>query len=139
MALAVLGVRSTCPHNLGRDPLDRHFARLPKESSTMEWTEERRSHRRYPIHADLRYTLHPYHPPTTGSGRTINVSKGGVLFESETALPEDMRIRLSIAWPVMLNNKVGLRLHGIGRVVRSQGSLVAVKIFRYDFRTMSLR
>ena len=70
-----------------------------------------------------------------GSGRTVNMSAGGVLFQSTHVLPVGDDVELSIAWPAQLDNKIRLQLCIIGRTVWSGNNFTAVQIQRYEFRT----
>ena len=99
--------------------------------------KERRSDRRYPIHADLQYSLRRYRFSMVGKGKTVNVSSHGVLFESDAILPPNMAIQLRIDWPARLNDQVRLRLHADGRVVRVEDKNIAVEVSQYSFHTLS--
>ena len=96
----------------------------------------RRLVRRFPIDVELEYKLISRgHVVETGQGRTVNISSGGILFESRCALPPGMFIELSIAWPARLRNTVALKLHATGLTVRGHGKFTAVTIRRHMFRT----
>jgi len=98
--------------------------------------DERRRHRRYPLRLEVRYKLlHVGHTVQTGSGRTVNLSTGGVLFEVDRALPLRNEIMLDIAWPALLDGVQHLKVVASGRVVRSEGRTVAVRIRTFEFRT----
>ena len=73
-----------------------------------------------------------------GAGRTLNLSSGGILFECEGGLPIGATVRLSLTWPVPLNNQVGLNLCVMGRTVRSFGRYTAVEIVSHEFKTRPL-
>lgn len=104
------------------------------ESSRSE--HARRSHRRYPINVEVEYKLIDGHRVLkTGSGLTLNLSSGGVLFACEDALPIGAAIRLTLTWPVLLNERAGLNLCVNGRIVRSFGKYTAVEILSHEFRT----
>jgi hypothetical protein len=70
-----------------------------------------------------------------GSGRTVNMSASGVLFQSTRALPVGESVEVSIAWPARLDGTVRLQLRLKGRTVRSRSDSTAVQIQRYGFRT----
>ena len=74
----------------------------------------------------LGYTL-PGPDGITGYGTTANVSSRGFLFQCDRALPAGIRINFWIDWPVRLNEQVGLRLHGTGSIVRTDGNYIAVE------------
>jgi len=98
--------------------------------------DDRRRHRRYPLRLEVRYKLlHVGHAVQTGSGRTLNVSTGGVLFEVDRALPARNEITLDITWPVLLDGVQHLKVVANGRVVRSEGRTVAVRVRTFEFRT----
>jgi len=71
----------------------------------------------------------------TGTGRTVNVSSGGVLFTTDQVPTLGRRIELALSWPVPLDNKVPLTLCARGPVVRVGRGVVAMEIEHYDFRT----
>ena len=75
----------------------------------------------------------------SGRGRTANLSSGGVLFQSEHAFEPGILLALAVAWPARINDRVGLTLHIVGRVVRVEGTWAAVATSSYEFRTRSLR
>jgi len=95
---------------------------------------DRRSRPRYPIEAALEWVIQGRRA-AAGRGKTINLSSGGILFESDQAVAERMQIELTIAWPARLDDVAGLTLHVTGRTVRSQGKCAAVKILHREFRT----
>jgi len=66
-------------------------------------------------------------------GKTMNISSTGVLFSGEHSLLPGSRLQLAISWPVQLNGNCGLKLVASGTVVRCSGTIVAVKIRKYDF------
>ena len=96
------------------------------------FTAERRADCRYPIQAKIEYSLvlgrRVVRP---GTGRLLNISRGGLLFEGAHAIPPGNRIELEVDWPV---HSVKMALHVVGHTVRSQGVCTAVKISRSSFR-----
>lgn len=98
----------------------------------------RRSSPRYLIEAALEYRVIHGRRVTTGLGKTINLSSRGVLFQSDQAVAEGMRIELAIAWPARLDNVAGLTLHVTGRTVWSKGKCAAVKVSHHEFRTRAI-
>src|SRR5579863_1035057 len=98
---------------------------------------ELRTHRRYPIVLALQYKWNRGRRPAQfGSGTTINISSGGVLFLSGELLPVESQIELALNWPISLEN-CDLKLVMRGRVVRSVSQTTAVRILQYEFRTRS--
>jgi hypothetical protein len=98
---------------------------------------ERRMKRRFEIEQDLRYkVLYGYRIAETGTGRTVNISSGGVWFTTNSMFATGMPIELSMAWPVLLNGCRALKLVIYGCVVRSNARGVAVAIEGHEFRTV---
>jgi hypothetical protein len=98
---------------------------------------ERRVDRRYPILLDLRWKLiHRKRVLDSGEGSTIDLSSGGVRFESGRTLPEGFDVELAILWPVLLHNVAPMQLVVQGRVVRSQGCQIAIRMAQHEFRTV---
>ncbi|MGA2114203.1 MAG: hypothetical protein ABSH56_05575 [Bryobacteraceae bacterium] len=98
---------------------------------------ERRVKRRFQIEQEVRYKmLYGQRIAETGTGRTLNISSGGVWFTTDTMLATGMPIELSMAWPVLLNDSCAMKLMIYGCVVRSNEKGAAVAIERYEFRTM---
>jgi PilZ domain len=97
-------------------------------------TGDRRLTRRYPIATELEYRIIGREGlACSGAGQTINLSTGGVLFQSEQALTLGMRIELTIAWPARLNDAVDLNLCVSGRVARTDGKSHVVRIREHEF------
>ena len=97
---------------------------------------ERRADRRYPISADLQYRITNRRKVIEiGSGRTIDISSTGVLFESRVPLPRGLKIELRIMWPVVAGDSPKLELHAEGRTVRAQENCTAVRIEKYTFQS----
>src|ERR1700674_3736059 len=95
---------------------------------------DRRSQRRYAIAADLEYrVICGCQVIQTGMGRTVNLSKSGILFESEQMLPAGTEMEVSIAWPVRLRDTVALNLCVSGQIAWSLAERHALTILRYEF------
>jgi hypothetical protein len=97
---------------------------------------DRRSADRYPIERQVRYkVLSKKSGDETGTGTTINMSSGGVLFTTEHLLLPGKRLELAISWPAQLNGTCALKLVAKGRVVRYEDGRAAIQIQQYEFRT----
>ena len=97
---------------------------------------DRRSDRRYEISLELRWKLiRRKRVLDSGVGITLDVSSGGVLFESDHPLPGHGDVELSISWPVLLHNVAPLQLVVSGRVVRMSGRRTAIRRVQHEFRT----
>jgi c-di-GMP-binding flagellar brake protein YcgR len=101
---------------------------------------ERRMKQRFDIAEEVRYKmLYGQRLAETGSGRTLNISSGGVWFTTENALMVGMPIELSMSWPVLLNDSCPMKLMIYGCVTRSNEKGAVVAIERYEFRTQGSR
>src|SRR5437764_14440487 len=101
---------------------------------------ERRAKRRFQIDQEVRYKmLYGQRIAETGTGRTLNISSGGVWFSTESMLTSGMPVELSMSWPVLLNDSCPMKLMIYGCVVRSNERVAAVAIERYEFRTQGSR
>src|SRR5215472_4425228 len=86
---------------------------------------ERRSDRRYDINLTVRWKLiRRRRVLDSGTGKTIDLSSGGLLIETDRELPSGMNIELSISWPVLLHDAAPLQLVVAGRVVRAVGQRI---------------
>jgi PilZ domain len=100
-------------------------------------TDDRRTSNRLPIEREVRYKVLGGRKTVkqTGMGKTVNMSSGGVLFTTETALPEGERVELAVSWPAQLNDTLPLKLVAMGRLVRTDETSAAISIERYEFKT----
>jgi len=100
---------------------------------------ERRADRRYDINLTVRWKLiRRRRVLDSGTGKTVDLSSGGLLIETDRELPSGLNIELSIAWPVLLHNVAPLQLVVAGRVVRAAGQRVGVRMVQHEFRTVSM-
>ena len=97
---------------------------------------DRRASDRFPIEREVRYrVLTKKTNDESGTGRTVNMSSTGILFTTEHLFVPGRRLEIAVNWPAQLNNKCPLKLVARGRVVRCDGSKVAIEIQQYEFRT----
>lgn len=114
---------------------DFHETFSPRRALSEE-TTDRRANPRFPIVREVRYrVINSKGAFEIGAGRTIDISRTGLLFRAEAPLPPGKRLELSISWPALLDGKCGLQLVARGRIVRCQGTKVALEIDKYEFRT----
>jgi len=100
---------------------------------------EQRSFHRYPIELEVEYRLlGKGRMEYSGSGKTCNISSGGVLFEALGA-PATGEIELMLNWPFLLEGVCPLRLVMRGRIVRSDGHSIAIQANYHEFRTAGSR
>jgi PilZ domain len=98
---------------------------------------DRRADRRYEISLELRWKLiRRRQTLDTGSGRTVDISSGGILFEANRPLPVGRNVELSINWPALLRNVTPLQLIAYGRIVRSEGHRTAMQMSQHEFKTL---
>jgi hypothetical protein len=110
-------------------------ARARATGSLNERQVERRSHSRYPVTLEIEYKLLTADSgEQIGIGKTINISRFGVLFEATDALPARREVEVLVHWPVSKELTGPLKLIMRGRVIRSAGKLVAVRVSRHEFR-----
>jgi hypothetical protein len=95
---------------------------------------ERRSRQRFPLSLAVEYRLLGK-DRRRGSGKTRNISSSGVLFEVTDQQPFSGSIELMVSWPCLLDDECALKLVVKGRVVRSEGSDIAIESIQHEFRT----
>ena len=101
---------------------------------------DQRLHQRYPIILNVEYKLLVKgRVERLGSGRSRNISSGGIFFEVDETLPAQGRIELAMEWPFLLEGVCALKLVMRGCIVRSDTTGIAVKIAHHEFRTAGVR
>jgi hypothetical protein len=97
---------------------------------------ERRGAKRYGMQLQLRWRLiRRRREIDVGTGRTIDMSSAGILFEAGCDLGTGLNVELSIAWPVLLNNVKPMQLCITGKIVRSGDGWAAIRTVTHEFRT----
>ena len=81
---------------------------------------------RYDIRRDVEYRLRGPRGNTWGSGRTLNISRRGVLFETEADMRIESKIDLVIDMGTLLDGNPSVKLRAQGITVRSKNGKVAV-------------
>jgi hypothetical protein len=105
----------------------------------IEPATDRRVSNRLPIEREVRYkVLGKQKVACTGSGKTVNMSSRGVLFTTESGLPEGARVEIAVSWPAQLNGATPLKLVATGVLVRSDERQAAISIQSYEFKTRGL-
>jgi hypothetical protein len=100
---------------------------------------DRRQDKRYEIQLEVKWKLiRRRRVLDTGTGQTIDMSSGGILFDAGRHLPEGLNVELSITWPVLLHNVAPMQLMASGRIVRSTGRKVAIQTTQHEFRTAGM-
>jgi hypothetical protein len=100
---------------------------------------EHRSHQRYPIKLEVEYRVLKKGRVERGFGRTLNISSGGVFFETKSSVPPNGQIELLLNWSFLLEVKYPLKLVMRDRIVRTDGKGVAIKFKHHEFRTAGAR
>lgn len=104
---------------------------------SMKSGAERRTSDRFPLEREMRFKLMSKRlGDEAGAGTTINMSSGGLLFQTDKTLIPGKRLEMAISWPAQLDHRCALKLIARGRVVRSEGGMTAVQIQQYEFRTL---
>jgi hypothetical protein len=98
---------------------------------------DRRGSSRFPVHEEVRYkVLQPSKaPPQIGSGQTLNIGSGGILFTTQEKLTIGRTVEISVNWPARLDGTCPLKFVATGKVVRAETGKAAVRIERYEFKT----
>lgn len=100
---------------------------------------DRRQDRRYEIQLDLNWKLiYRCRVLETGTGRTIDLSNGGIHYETERRLPAGLNVELSIAWPAMVDDLAPRQLVVSGKIVRSDGGRTAIRKCQHEFLAAGL-
>ena len=103
---------------------------------------DQRANGRYPIALEVRYKLlRGDRVVSVGCGKTLNISSGGVLFETDEPLPPSGVVELAIQWPFLLREVCSLKLVVRGRIVRRDfdTKATAVRAESHEFRTAGVR
>jgi len=108
-------------------------------SSTPEVSSDSHLRKAFPLELDLRYLmLYGAHLGQMGSGKTLNISSRQVQFTADRSLGVGAPVRLSIAWPALLNGNCPLQLVVCGCIVRSEQKFThLLTIEQHEFRTRS--
>ena len=94
---------------------------------------DQRLHQRYPITLKVEYKLlKKGRVDRLGTGLTLNISSGGIFFETGDSLPVK-------EWPFLLEGVCALKLVMRGRIVRKDTTGIAVQIASHEFRTAGVR
>jgi hypothetical protein len=106
--------------------------------ATVGGLAERRGTNRFPVQQDVRYrVIQTRNDKIAGSGTTLNIGSGGILFTTEEKLALGRMVEVSVNWPARLDGVCPLQFVATGRVVRSESDKAAVRIERYEFKTRS--
>src|ERR1022692_2675732 len=119
--------------------MDSTASRARSASQSDAINGDRRLDRRYHLQLELKWKLiRRRRILDTGTGRTMDVSSGGICFDAGRSLPEGLNVELSISWPVLLRNLAPMQLVAIGKIVRCNGRRVAMQTVQHEFRTAGI-
>lgn len=108
----------------------------PRDGAESPGGEERRSGRRYPIRLTLLYQVAD-DLVSPAVGETLNISSQGLLFTAAETIPTDTRLRILIDWPVPSRTGDILKLSLSATVVRSSGTLAAVRVWNHKLHEVN--
>src|SRR5215207_5634985 len=98
---------------------------------------DRRTNRRYSLRLRLRWkVVRGRAVLSSGAGQTLDLSTGGIYFDAGQQLPTGVKVEVSIIWPVLLRDVSRMQLFIVGKVVRCDGSRIALRASRREFRTI---
>ena len=110
--------------------------RQPRYGDRASGLPDRRASYRFPLRLAIKYRILGV---GTGSGwaltESVNISSGGVFFRTPEAVAPGQTLEASLAWPVLLDKHLPLRLVTKGSVVRNDGAGTAMRFETYEFRT----
>jgi hypothetical protein len=99
-------------------------------------TPDRRRNTRFPLREEVKYRVrHSKTLVTSGTGKTLNIGSGGILFSSDQKLALGKTLEISVNWPARLDGTCPLQFVATGKVIRSDHGKTAVRIERYEFKT----
>jgi hypothetical protein len=105
---------------------------------------EFRQYRKFPLSLPLQYRFYAFGQSgvrkvdTSGSGRTLSICSGEVIFEGDQPLAEGADADLYIEWPVSLSKSVGLTLRIVGRIAWANRNRFAMVLKSWEFRTRAV-
>ena len=100
---------------------------------------DRRADRRYDFRMEVRFSYSERGVTYFGAGVTIDLSGGGVRFQTETPPPIGAVAELRIAWPFLLQGSCALELVVWGSVLGTRQGGTVLRMSGYEFRTLGER
>jgi hypothetical protein len=97
-------------------------------------TTECRSRFRYKADLELQFSYRRGSRTYHGTGRTRDFTDKGICFESDQDLPGGVDLELCIDWPISPQDSRPLEMIVHGAVVRTQRSLVVLRLDKFEFR-----
>ncbi|MDE3167232.1 MAG: PilZ domain-containing protein [Acidobacteriota bacterium] len=97
--------------------------------------KNRRAHTRHQFATALRYR--GWRQDTvlcSGSGRTIDMSAGGITLDLGRALEPGAELEMALEWPGIYHDRPRMRLYVWAEVLRSTPESTAVRILTHEFQ-----
>lgn len=104
----------------------------------MQCPKPKQGSKRFPLSLQLQFKIAYERDPVVGTGHTLLMSSEEIVFRADRMIRPDANLELAIAWPVLLEDRVGLRLIVQGRILSTRGAIITVATSRYQFRTRSI-
>lgn len=101
--------------------------------------DDRRTDRRYAFRMDVRFSYSKQGVAYFGAGVTIDLSGGGVRFETDMPPPDGTETELRIAWPFLLQGFCALELVVWGSILGTRQGGTVLRMSGYEFRTRGKR
>jgi hypothetical protein len=88
---------------------------------------------------DVRFSYSERGVTYTGAGVTVDLSRVGVCFQTDTPPPAGTKAELRIAWPFLLQGSCTLELVVWGSTLGTREGCTVLRMSRYEFRTRGER
>ena len=90
----------------------------------------------FPLVLPLKYkTTSSKRKAVSGRGSTVLLSSADIVFNAGQPLGSGVRCEILIAWPVLLEGRIGLQLVLQSIITRSEAQFVLGRVSKYEFRT----
>jgi hypothetical protein len=90
----------------------------------------------FPLSLPLTYKTTPLKAKAiSGIGSTVLLSSTDIVFKADQPLGPGVPCEISIAWPFLLENDIGIQLVLQSEITRSEGQVVTAIVSKYEFRT----
>ena len=90
----------------------------------------------FPLVLPLKYkAISPEAKAISGTGSTVLLSSTDIVFNAGQPIRSGVRCEISIAWPVLLENRIRLQLVLQSLITRSEGQVVMARVSKYEFQT----
>lgn len=104
----------------------------------MECPRRKEFSTQFPLELQVQFKIGFEDSHVIGTGQTLLMSSREIVFRTDHRIEPETYVELVIAWPVLLEDGVGLRLIVQGRVLAAGNGTITVSTSRYQFRTRSV-